>query len=223
MKAVDLIPRIKQLTQDYLLETYTQTHILEVCYEAECAIVTYKPEVNMVIENRLTVVGTVQTLPANSLKLVDVFNNMGVGGNTPGRSIKKIAREEIDKINPNWHAQAASIEAEHYIYDPMIPKIFLVYPPANAQYIRICTVKEIPPYNFTSPTSEAAIDLTVTTDYVPQLTNYIVGKLMLRNSDRSPNYQRGAYFMSQFYQQMGVKDLADQYLSEANDGKKAAK
>lgn len=86
------------------------------------------------------VAGTKQALPADGVQLIDVVRNMGTTGDVAGRSIRIAMREILDAQLPDWHLSTAAAAAKHYMYSPLDPKTFYVYPPqptANQGYVEI--------------------------------------------------------------------------------------
>lgn len=170
-----------------------------------------------ILADMTTLAGFVQSIPAGAISLVDVFSNMGVGGGSPGRAIKRITKEELETTNPNWQSQTASAEADFWVYDPDIPNQFFLSPPALLQDIKIATVNEIPAYDTTDAGTQALIDLTVSTNYLPALINYTAGMLLTRNSDRTQSYQKGMMLLKQFDRQMGTSIAADMKLEKDHE------
>ena len=59
---------------------------------------------------------------------MNVTRNMGADGNTPGRAIRLVDRAVLDTQVPDWHASTPANEVMHYVFDPVNPKVFYVYP-----------------------------------------------------------------------------------------------
>lgn len=84
--------------------------------------------------------GTKQALPTDGVQLIDVVRNMGTTGTVAGRSIRIAMREVLDAQLPDWHLATPASAAKHYMYSPLDPKNFYVYPPqpaTNQGYVEI--------------------------------------------------------------------------------------
>ena len=92
-------------------------------------VVIFKP--NACVKNTAVKLagGTKQALPADGILLIDVVRNLGTDGATPGRSIRIVMREILDAQIPDWHASPVNTTVKHYVFSPLDPKTFYVYPP----------------------------------------------------------------------------------------------
>jgi len=169
-------------------------------------VVLYKPDANSIDENMALVAGTKQMLPADAIRLLDVPRNMGTGGSTVGRAIKKLPRKVLDDQNPNWHTMTPSASIIHYMVDENSPKdlaanklTFYVYPPASVPtYVEIIYSK-IPA---TAVAGDAA--LPVNEIYTNAVINYILFRALSKDAEYTANVQQAAAYYQLFANEMGV-------------------
>ena len=132
----DIIDRVA----DLLLDTdrgvdearWIDAELLRWVNDSRMAILTRRPAACAKIANFTLVAGTHQAIPADGVQLLDVIRNMGTGGATPGRSIRRTDRQNIDDYDQYWHMATPSAEISQFTYDDRMPKNFFVLPPAVA-------------------------------------------------------------------------------------------
>ncbi len=124
-----LFRTVRQVLQDAEGVRWTDPELLDYLNEGQRSILTFKA--NAYVRSRVIklTTGTLQNLPEDGVQLIDVPRNMGTSGQNPGRAIRIVRRELLDAKVPRWHAADPSAEAKHYMYAPLQPKHFLVYPP----------------------------------------------------------------------------------------------
>ena len=103
--------------------------------DAYRAIVMQRPDANMKSGVFTCAAGTRQLLTKSgvggfpeALRLRSVVRNSGVSSTK--RAVRLIQQAVLDDQRPGWHAEAGSIDIQHYVYDPLNPTEFMVYPPA---------------------------------------------------------------------------------------------
>lgn len=122
--------------------------------EALIVTVTERPDTNAKTATFTPVEGANQTLPATALGFIDI------DGNTTGKkkNITRVAKEQLDAVEPSWQGGMPKAEIIHFCYDKLTPREFLLYPPA---------------------TTDARIEI-VTGDY-PALAASVTGNLPLQD------------------------------------------
>ncbi len=76
--------------------------LLQWVQEGHSFIVIVKPNANVANTSVQLQPGTRQELPAGAIGLVQVYNNMGSSGNTPGSVITIVDRQTLDNTDPGW-------------------------------------------------------------------------------------------------------------------------
>lgn len=122
---------------------------LKFLQDAIRTLILSRPDANAVTESHLlTGLATRQSLPSDSLRLIEITRNMGSDGLTPGYPITIINRSELDDSNFSWHSEAASSGGsafiDHFTYNLKDPYHFFVTPAPStspAVYVEIVTSK----------------------------------------------------------------------------------
>jgi hypothetical protein len=128
-----LISKARVLLQDPGAVRWTDGELLGWLNDGQRAAVVEDPMVNTKIVAIPLVAGSKQALPVDGVKLVGVYRNMGAGGTTPGNSVRKIDRMQLDALVPGWNAMTATNVVQHFILGPT-PDVFFVYPPSTGSW-----------------------------------------------------------------------------------------
>lgn len=171
-----------------------ETELLGWLNDGQYATVIIKPNAYVLNESVKLVAGTRQSLPVGGIQLVDVICNMGTAGNTPGRAIRLTDRETLDAQVPAWHAATASPTVKHYIYNPLDPKHFYVYPPqptTGQGYVQMAHAG--------TPTALASSSDTIALDdiYHGALMDYILYRAFSKDTEVA-DQARAASFKNSF-------------------------
>ena len=150
-------------------------------------VLVFKPNANVVNTSIQLASGTKQSLPADGIQLIDVPRNMGSDGATPGKAIRIAMREILDAQSPDWHTETPSATTKHYMYTPLDPKHFYVYPPSNG-------AGQVELIYAAVPAKVATIANMISLDdiYSNVLVDYILYRAYSKDSDYAANPQRAA-------------------------------
>lgn len=146
-----------------------------------------------------TVAGTVQSMPTDAIRLIDVVKNV-----SDGSAILQADMALVDVLGAAWRGQTATATAENFFYDERNPKQFEVYPPQ----IGGASVEVV--YN--AQPSDVGITQNILIDdmYGDALINYVVYRALSKDSeDSSPELGRATAFYRAFLLSMGQKDATD--------------
>lgn len=127
--ASSIINRVRQqLVDNGATQRWTDTELLYWLSDGQRAIVSANPSASATVTTLALVVGTRQTLPTASFKLLNVYRNLTAGG-VSGVSCLYVPRAVLDTQYPNWHtASTATSAVTHWTYDEIDPQAFYVYP-----------------------------------------------------------------------------------------------
>lgn len=157
-------------------------------------VALYKPNAFVVNNAVVCAAGTKQTLPAAALSLIDIVRNMGTNGTTPGNSIRAVSREILDTQVPNWHSSTPSAVTKHYVYTPLDPKTYYVYPPQPASgqgYVELVYVS--------APTdATSGGNITIDDIYVTPLIDYILYRAYSKDAEYANNATLAVGYYQQF-------------------------
>jgi len=100
--------------------------------DSRMAIITRKPSACSKIVTVALAAGSHQTIPSNGVQLLDIICNMGMDGASPGRSIRRTDRQNLDDDDLYWQSATQKVEISQFTYDDRTPKDYFVSPPAKA-------------------------------------------------------------------------------------------
>lgn len=202
--AQSIVDRVELLLQDTTNVRWTVPELLSWLNDGQREVVIYRPDAASVVANMPLVAGTRQNIPSAGHQLLDVVRNMGAGGSTPGRAIRKVPQNQLDATVPNWHSASQVGEILHYVYDPRVPRQFYVYPPANGS-------TQIEIKYAASPADVAAVGNTITIDDIYQnaLIDYIMYRAYSKDFELTGNMERANRHYQAFTAALGVKSATD--------------
>jgi hypothetical protein len=207
--AKQLIDRAQVILQDTTNTRWPRTELLNWLNDAQRQIVLHRPDAHAVNEDfSVTVQNTLQTLPANALRLIDVVRN------TTGRSVTHVDRRILDEQSPNWHTENASDQVEHYIYDDRDPRRFYLYPLPTVN-VSVQIVYSSAPVSIGTETDVIGLD----DIYANPILDFMLYRAYSKDADYAANGQRMITHMQAFSDALGVKTQIDQFYSpEQNSG-----
>jgi hypothetical protein len=125
-----IIGKAQILSQDTTAIRWSLPEWLGWLNDGQREICIFRPMAYTKIANVTFVAGTKQAIPADGIEFLEFIRNMGVSGSTPGNAARKVPRRLLDSSIPGWHAIAGTAVVQHYVFDPLSPKTFYVYPPS---------------------------------------------------------------------------------------------
>ena len=192
MQAQQIIDHVTTiLIDEATVRRWSDAELIDYINSAQRQIVFHKPEAGAVV---------------NPARLVpDVVVNMGSNGETPGRSISLINREDLDLFDRTWRTTDESATIKYYMYDHRVPKTYYVYPPADGtsyveiQYSALPTVIN---------DVEDVLDLIDI--YQESIISYVLFKAYAKDSTNSSEAaMRAADYLNLFRSQLGIKADVD--------------
>lgn len=143
----------------------------------------------------------------------DFLNNMGTDGATPGDALPPpVSRKILDQQRPGWHTGSGPV-VRQVIYDPKLPRQYLIQPPApaaNPPWVRVGLVvrpalvtgagtPETPVYNYAG--SNATL-ISLNDEFVDDLVNYICARAYMKNAEYTADPTKAAQFANLFISQL---------------------
>jgi len=146
----------------------------------------------------VAVAGTVQSLPADGIRLIDVIKNIADGG-----AIHQSDYAIVDMLQSVWRAAAAGA-AENYFFDDRNPKQFEVYPPqAGGEVIEIV-------YNAQPADAVVTGNIIIDDMYADSLIDYIAYRGFSKDTeDSATELRKATAFYKAFLVGTGNKDAVD--------------
>lgn len=202
-----ILTRVRtQLLDDLPTKRWSDAELLGWLSDGQRTLVAADPSLGNVISSVKLVVGTKQVLPDGAFMLLDILRNMGSDGLTPGRVVTVTSRENLDRVDPNWHNSRRSDIARHYIYDPKQPKAYYVYPPSTGiTYVEMSRAQ--------NPADIAALTdlITVPDLYQTALFDFVMFRAHQKDSDYAAGDQtaQGYLQLFQMFVQSSTQGLLD--------------
>ena len=199
----DIISRVA----DLLLDTdrddeaarWSNAELIRWINDSRMAIITRRPQAGAVIATVSLVAGTLQRVPDNAITFIDAIRNMGITGTTPGRSIRRIDRQNLDDDDLYWHKASQKAEISQFTFDDRVPRSFYVYPPAVAgTQIEISYARN----------PDAVTAMTDTLDILPEYLDAIVNYVCYRAKSKDSQYanaSEAAAYYGAFNDALGVQ------------------
>jgi hypothetical protein len=168
---------------------WTDAELLRWLNDCRMAILTRRPVACSKITTFTLTAGTYQAIPSDGTQLLDIIRNMGLDGTTPGRSIRRTDRQNIDDHDLYWHSATPSTEISQFTYDDRTPKNFFVSPPAVPGTKVLASYAAIPPA-VTSTTG----DLDIALEYTDAVVNYVCYRAKSKDSEYANAAEAGAFY-----------------------------
>ena len=192
--AQTILTRVRsQLIDELATKRWSDDELLRWLSDGQRTLVAADPSLGVVTSALMMVAGTQQTLPEGGFLLMDIQRNMGADGLTPGRVVTVISRENLDRVDPYWHASRRSDQTLHYIYDPKQPTTYYIYPPSTgASYLDVSRA-EVPP-------EFAKLDDTMTVPdlYQTALFDYVMFRAHQKDTDYSAGNEKAQVYLGLF-------------------------
>lgn len=143
--------------------------------------------------------GTRQIVPEGSALLLDIVRNIAVDGVTPGRSVRRVDRQLLDDINPDWHTMTPKQAVKHYTFEDRAPTTFYVFPPAIAG-TRVEMLHALMPDEVFTIDDSIQIGI----EYAEAVANYVCYRCNIKDSQEA-NAQIATGFYAAFETALGMK------------------
>jgi hypothetical protein len=168
------------------------------------ALILVRPDAGSTTDNVQLVAGVKQSIPTDSLRLLDITRNMGTDGATAGKIITPTKRQHIDFSNLLWPAATGDIAVDNFSYDKNAPTVFYVTPPVHAVtavYVEMITSK--------LPTTLAATDdsMEINDLFFEPLVQYMLYKAFSAD-DEDVEFQKATQYLSNFFNLLQVEQKA---------------
>ena len=143
----------------------------------------------------------------HALRLLDVVQNQH------NRAIRLINRAVLDDQRRAWHSEQETTYIEHFMFDPRLPREFLVYPPAS-ECARIEVVFSSVPVAH-DLTESQLIDLSTAEtiklpdSYSNAILDYILYRAFTKDAEYAANLERALMHYQAFQNSLGVKTQAN--------------
>ena len=196
----DIVLRVADLLidTDRTQPRWTDAELIRWINDSRMAILTRRPQACAKVVAVALVAGTKQEIPEDGVQLLDIIRNMGMDGTTPGRSIRRTDRQNIDDMDLTWHAATPSKTISQFTYDDRTPKVYFVQPPAvEGTHIDI-SYSAIP-----TAVSAVGDSMDISLEYMDAVVNYACYRAKSKDSEYA-NAAEAAAFYGAFNDALGV-------------------
>lgn len=202
------VQRVLDILQDRDMDRWSLSQLVGFLNDGYISIVELRPDANSLSGEFTCAAGTRQVLSSSfptAVSLIDIVRNISTG-----RPIRIIDRQMLDDYRRNWHAETQKTEIQHYVYDPRIPREFLVYPPSKAG-VKIEAVYSLPPtfHDETKDYSTTDEAINLNDLYGNALVQYMAFRAYSTDADHAANAGRAAAHFQLMQQELGIKTQSD--------------
>jgi hypothetical protein len=219
--AQDLVKRAVQAMLDSTSIRTPVNELVRHLNDGQREIILHRPDPMASTGSIALVAGTKQALPGSATKLINI--NRNTSGNK--RAITKCERDTLDETVPGWHNVTGVDEVLHYIYDPLDPKVFYVYPPAAATGApSVEAVWSALPTDIAEPAdgstyADVVGQISVPDIYGNALLDFMLFRSYSKNSKHAGNPGRALAHYNAFANALGLELKATVAIAEAADAK----
>lgn len=194
-----ILNRAASLLNDEEHVRWEESELLEWMNDGQRAVAKGPSTDAYVLRDNVTAVaGTVQALPDNAIRLVDVVKNV-----SGGAAIHQSDYAIVDVLASAWRSAAAGV-AENYFYDERNPLQFEVYPPqAGGEVLEIV-------YNAIPGDVAVSGNIVISDMYADSLIDYVAYRGFSKDTeDASAELGRATAFYRAFIMGVGYKETTD--------------
>lgn len=219
----DIITRADVILQDNNVR-WPLSELLYWLNDAYRAIVMQRPDSNMKSGTFTCAVGTRQVLTKSggggfpeALRLRSVVRNLAGSR----RAVRLIQQAVLDDQRPGWHAETGSVDVQHYVYDPLNPTEFLVYPPATSAAQLEVVYSSVPTqHSIAEGSIKTSTEVIKLPDiYVNPILDYILYRAYAKDSEYAANAQRAGGHFQAYSAALGAGVQADAATSPQDDSR----
>jgi len=208
-KVVDLISRAQTLLQDTTSVRWPVLELQGWLNDSYRETVNLRPDANTATGEFACVAGArqvVTTTFASALRVIEVVRNTATS--SAKGAVRLVNRRMLDDQRRNWYAETQTVDIQHYMFDPRLPKEFLVYPPATTA-ARLEVVYSSVPLAHTLSESELTNSATtevirVDDSYFNALLDYVMYRAYSKDAEYAANAQRAVAHYQAFQNALGV-------------------
>ena len=206
IRVIDVIDRAEEILQDTSNVRWSQQSLLNYLNDGQREIVLFRPDASTTNASFTLAAAAKQSLPSGGLRLLDVYKNLSPNSS----AISLIERKVLDDQVDNWYS-TTSTEVEHYVYNPVDPKTFYVYPHPSGGGHTAMIVYSSSPSNITIANfSSTATTITLDDVYSNAFLDYMLYRAYLKDTEYAGDLNRATVHLQSFQQALGIKAQVDQ-------------
>ena len=220
VRAVDLIQRAQIVLQDTTGTRWPELELQMWLNDAYREIILQRPDANTQTGEFACTEGTRQRLTdvfSSALRIIDVVRNLASGSRKG--AIRLINRAVLDDQRRSWHGEVGTIDVEHYMFDPLLPREFLVYPPASSSamlevvYSSVPIAHELSESELQDPAT--AEPIRVVDSFANAILDYMLYRAYSKDAEYTGNAQRAVMHRDAMLASLGVAVQTQSGVSQA--------
>lgn len=171
-------------------------------------IVGLRPDANSHTAILNCVAGPRQSLTTQfpaALRLLDVTRNVAITSN--GGAVVPAKRDALDDTRPGWASETSTVDIEMFIFDPRLPKEFMVYPPATSDAQLEVMYSLMPAVHALSESqlnSANAALINIDDSFANPLIDYVLYQAFRKDSGNQINMARSASHYQSMREGLGL-------------------
>jgi hypothetical protein len=209
VKVVDLISRAGTILQDTTNVRWPAPELQGWLNDSYREITILRPDSNTQTGEFTCVTGArqvVTTIFASALRVIEVVRNTAAG--SAKGAVRLVNRQMLDDQRRNWYAETGTVDIQHYMFDPRLPKEFLVYPPATTSaklevvYSSVPLAHTLTEAQLTNPATTEVIR--IDDSYANAMLDYILYRAYSKDAEYAANAQRAMAHFQAFQSALGA-------------------
>lgn len=215
--AQSIIQRVAETLFDRTSVKWTVDRLVRYLNDGQREIVTLRPDAMNTATNLTLAAGAKQAIPNDGEKLIKVLAN----ASTSKRACTKVDINLLDNQVPGWRGLNGATEILHWAFDPLEPKAFEVYPPADASGAVLMIEYAKRPTDIVEPPAGSLYtavtgDISVGDLFGNALQDYILYRCHAENTQYAQPARAQAHYAA-FGNALGVELKATVALGTASD------
>lgn len=203
--AQTLISRAAYVLEDTGNATWSRAELLGWLNEGQTQVVAYAPGANTDRGTLPLAAGTQQTLPTDTLVLVDIPRNAN------GPAVRLVSREMLDAGPYDWHTATPSAVVKNYVYDPNDQYNFYVFPPNNGAGQVVIVYARVP-----SPITTETQAIELDDSYQTAILNYMLYRAYSKDTDYADGASRAPAFFAAFKDAIAARSAMQASITASN-------
>lgn len=214
VKVVDIVLRAQTILQDMTGVRWPPLELQLWFNDSYREIVNVRPDVNTETGTFTCAAGPRQVLTtafANATRLIDIVRNVASASNKA--AVRLVDRNILDDQRKAWYDETQSINIDHYMFDPRLPKEFMVYPPATTTaqlevvYTQVPAAHTLTEAQLINPATTEVIR--IDDSYSNVILDYILYRAYSKDADYAANATRAVAHFQAFQSALGVKTQSE--------------
>lgn len=209
VKVVELVSKAQTLLQDVTNVRWPVTELQGWLNDGYREVVNLRPDANTQTGTYTCTAGARQDVTSSfsgATRLVEVVRNTAATSDL--RAVRLIDRRMLDEQRRTWYDETASVTVQHYMFDPRLPKEFLVYPPATTSAQLEIVYASVPSAHSLSESellnASTAETINLDDSYANVLLDYMLYRAYSKDAEYAANAQRAVAHFQAMQNALGV-------------------